>query len=403
MGPKIVNIISLLFMTMSVILIFFQSELHPLQKISLVISYPVLYEYSVIGRSYSLVFFLLVCYGILYSKRREHPILLSLILGLLWNTHLLLSGFVGIQSIFLLKEYFQNKNMLKEKEKKKIRIAFFLLFLFGLFFILQYLPKVFLSDGMSFGDNISFIQILFIGVIFLFNLSCSTNNIMIIFLIVIVSFLFYQIVKKEKKIPFIYLFSILFIVGIVSITLKGISIYILSLSFSIYCCCILMVSNKINSNRIIKYLMIMISLFSIPILYQIYQLDINSNYSNSKELSLSMKTIPKDSIILCVSDSICSSVIPYDNHKYYGVRSRDYFTYIVWNQKREGTISYSSIYQFIDKNDSIYYLYTGYSKDDDIFLKKIKEKYSLKKIYQSKVKSYSFENYQLYQIKKFHS
>ena len=60
-GPKSVNILSFVFMSIAVYLIIFKTDLKSWKKIVLILNYPVLYEFSVIGRSYSLVFLLAYC------------------------------------------------------------------------------------------------------------------------------------------------------------------------------------------------------------------------------------------------------------------------------------------------------------------------------------------------------
>ncbi|MCM1335589.1 MAG: hypothetical protein NC084_11190 [Bacteroides sp.] len=76
-------------------------------KAAYVFSCGSLFFCSVISRVYCLIPFLLALIAIVYPKRRKHPILFGLLIGLLANTHVCFCGLVGIFGIYLLIELFR--------------------------------------------------------------------------------------------------------------------------------------------------------------------------------------------------------------------------------------------------------------------------------------------------------
>ena len=92
-GLKIVNIISLVLISLSAYLIIYKTKLKDIYKISIVFSYPFLYEYSIVGRSYALIVLLITLLAILWEHKKDNAILIGLLIGLLLNTHIFMGEF----------------------------------------------------------------------------------------------------------------------------------------------------------------------------------------------------------------------------------------------------------------------------------------------------------------------
>ena len=398
-GPKSVNILSFIFMTISVYLILFKSKLNNIQKLCIIISYPVLYEFSIIGRSYSLLFLLLTIYGLLYPNREKHPIFLAVILGLILNTHLFMAGFVGI-NFFLFYIYKILKN--KKKTKKEILIGFLIMLLFFCLLFIQFYPYLFINEKMTISHTISFAKFIMLFFSILFG-GCGLQSIIITTLSIIVFiFIYIYFYKKEKSIFTILIISYLFIIIFIAFTYNNIAIYTLVLSLSLLFTIVIATSKKIKYDINITIALVIISIFSSISTVKAYYLDYNYNYSSSKEIAQYINNnIEPNSIFICNTDSLCSSIIPYVDNKFYNSRTNKSFTYIIWNKEREQKTNKNKLFNYIDNNNSIYYIVSYYDYKADIdLLKQLRSKYNpIQKYISRKTISNNDESYIIYQIK----
>lgn len=111
-----VSVISWFFMAMGAWLLLFKVELPMLLKPVILASSGFLYVNSVMLRVYCLIPPLLFLILWIYPKRREHPVLYGLLIALLANTHILISGIVGILGIFMLWDLFSEWKDSSKKE-----------------------------------------------------------------------------------------------------------------------------------------------------------------------------------------------------------------------------------------------------------------------------------------------
>lgn len=76
-------------------------------KAALLFSSCMLYTNTVISRVYVLIILILTVIAAVYPHRRKHPILFGLLVALLTNTHICMSGLVGIIGIYMLIDCFK--------------------------------------------------------------------------------------------------------------------------------------------------------------------------------------------------------------------------------------------------------------------------------------------------------
>lgn len=103
------QVISLLFVLTGVVYFLFKSPFNNIIKTLVVFSSGILYYMPVISRNYSLVPVLLFLAAGLYGKRKENPVLYSIIIVLLANTHILMLGFCLILAFIFCIELIKDK------------------------------------------------------------------------------------------------------------------------------------------------------------------------------------------------------------------------------------------------------------------------------------------------------
>ena len=84
------------FMCIASFLLIYKAPFKAITKASILMSAGFFYFLPVIARGYSLIPFFVLMAAILYSKRKEQPILYAIPLFFLANTHAIMFGFVGI-------------------------------------------------------------------------------------------------------------------------------------------------------------------------------------------------------------------------------------------------------------------------------------------------------------------
>ena len=154
------QIISLLFVFISILFILFKSPFNKFEKIIICFSSGLLYFLPIVARNYALipVFIFLLAY--LYPKRINKAWLYSITLLLLSNTHSLMFGFCGI--LFCLFSYEKIKEYLIEKDIKLLYPSILLLVNFVILF-LMFLSVTTSNYAIQNSDtkNLSFIQTIF--------------------------------------------------------------------------------------------------------------------------------------------------------------------------------------------------------------------------------------------------
>lgn len=400
-GPKIVNIFSICFMALAVYLILFHTKLNFVQKICFLVTWPVLYEFSVVGRSYSLVFLLLIVYSIIYPRRRENPVLIGIILGLLLNTHLLIAGFVGINAFwFYGYEYFLNKDK-SSFNNKKMWISFIIFLLFCILLLLQFYPILISNDGMSLNKLLSFSNVLSLMIVLVFMVSNSVNILFMSISIGIVLLLILFIFRNNKVSFWKLIVNYLYMAFFLAYIFGSVSPYMIGLSFTVLLSSVLMMDSKCFSSRRLTIYLIVASIVSVPAICLSYKTDFSHNYSSAVATAKYItKNISDDATFICTSDSYCSSLISYLPNSFYHSNSERFFTYVVWDKKREDKANLLNLDNFINNHTSLYYIYIPNDELNSSVFPYLEMNYDLKKLYITKEKMYSGEEYVIFRIDK---
>lgn len=87
--------------------VMFRAPFHIVTKAALLFSGGFLYFNSVMSRVYCLINLFAVLIAWLYPKRKEHPVLFGFFIAMLANTHICISGFIGIMGIFMITDLFR--------------------------------------------------------------------------------------------------------------------------------------------------------------------------------------------------------------------------------------------------------------------------------------------------------
>jgi hypothetical protein len=106
--PYIMQVFHVLISTAFVFLINRYAPFSLLSKILITFGYYSFYEYNIISRNYGLGFLFVVIILMLYKNRRQHYVLISLVLFFLANTHVHALMLSGLLSLVLLIDYIQN-------------------------------------------------------------------------------------------------------------------------------------------------------------------------------------------------------------------------------------------------------------------------------------------------------
>lgn len=397
-GPKSVNYLSIFFMACAMYLVLFRSKLNDIQKMCLLFSYPVIYEYSVVGRSYAFLFFLLVLFGFYYPKRKEMPILFSILLGVLLNAHLFMTGLVGIVSLsFYGSEWFHRKEN-DPNTNRRIFIGFCIFFLMGLLFVLQFYPVLFHNDGMSLNHQFNFVH--FIMLIFM-NLFLNHCNIVILgFILSMIAslVLFFQLSKSQKKRLLLYFLYCVFVSFIMEVIWGVPSLYHVALTYVVFFSCLLSMGEEISHNKVITACLVVISCLSLGACWTAITYDLKHPYSNAKEVATYMnQNLDSNKLVVCFYDYLCSSLAPYSDFTYYSFTEEKPITYVVWNQEREER-SFDKLVRAFQKEKNFYFIYRNEENETKLNIESLEERFPMKKIYESPESSFANEDFIIYEV-----
>lgn len=158
---EVLPLISWFFSVMTVLLILWKAPFGLGMKAAVIFSGGFLFFHSVNSRVYCLIPFLLCLIAILYPKRKKHPVLFGLLIGLLANTHVCFCGMVGIFGIYMLVELFRDWKNASAKENLFRVIGLGIAGVGVLMLVLPLLHSISLNDstadisaGMTFGKGL---------------------------------------------------------------------------------------------------------------------------------------------------------------------------------------------------------------------------------------------------------
>ena len=118
-GCNSMLVVSWLASCLTVCLVLFKSPFNNYVKAAFVLSGGMIYYMPVVSRVYCLIPLLLFSVSVIYPKRNDYPVAFGLIIACLANTHICMSGFVGIVGIYMLIDYF--KGLRSDPMNLKIR------------------------------------------------------------------------------------------------------------------------------------------------------------------------------------------------------------------------------------------------------------------------------------------
>ena len=394
LGLKIVNVLSLIFMSISAYLIIYKSKLKDIYKISIVFSYLFLYEYSIIGRSYSLITLLVTIIALLWENKKKNAIPIGILIGLLLNTHIFMGGFCFLLFVvFYIYQLLFNRKTNSKKENINILIGFIIICIFGILLILQFLPVVFNGISMSTNNDFNLMDILY-NMFMVFACFRINRYYLFIFILLICVIVYLVMLYKDNKRYFwLFILNMILFSCISTYVFKALMSHnaILPILFILFIC---LANYKDKSN----FILLVMFIFFIPNIIISWSDEINMYYSAAEPTYNYIKeNISKDSIITTMYDAHVSTIMGYSkDYKIYDFKSNDYYTYVVWNQERENE---DIDFEYIDKelnNKEVYYISIRENIYD--YDQIIKKHYKLKKIYRTKESTIFNENYVIYKI-----
>lgn len=271
-------IIPIFFSTIGIIIFEYKIKAPWYIKVLFPFTYFIFYQYTIVARSYCMVFPMLMIIAFIYDKKLEKPILYSLILLFFMNISLhtlIISG--SLYLIFLIDVY---KN--KKFGDKKVLIACILIFIELLLTLICTIPAIDCSFVGNGGREIThIISEATIGSDYDILIECIITA--------IIATIFIFVLKNQRKLNNFY-FIILFvpvIAVLMFITYQGWHIGIIWILIFTY----FIINNMINDSKIIKIFMIIVCLIQIYWTISSCIYDFYNNYSASKDASDFLKTI----------------------------------------------------------------------------------------------------------------
>lgn len=408
----------------SVFLIFQFSPFNRLAKFAVAFSAGFLYFFPVIARSYSILPLLVFLLAVFYPKAKDKPVLYSILLILIANTHIIMFGFASLLGFLFFYESF-----IKNKINIKNYIIPLSIWILGLLAVILQLhsttsSNVFISLDFSniVANTVKVVSQFFINGYD--NQYADTGKIifpMFGVFAILVSFLLYIwffviLFVNDKKIFFVTFLSILF----------QLVIYIVGYNHwifanRIFCAHIILIfafwvmlkNNefknlpKINNKKFINITIAVFFFLTILNGIRYSVLDCLYSYSGAKETAeFIQKNIQgKDTLIITDNEPYCVALAYYLQGKkgiYSAIHQKD-ITYIVWDENLYHMLS--------DGGWDEYVKFMRQEKNEDFLTKKIYaviptfNKYSLniahpknyKLIFESKPSILKFEGFSIYE------
>lgn len=403
------NYISLLMCTISVYILFRRSQLPIIAKIAVIFSSMFLFYNPVVCRSYSLIVLLCVILATEFKNRLLHPVRFAILISLLMQTHIVIYGLCFGLMIELLIQLINNKT-----QKKITLLSMMIPVLSTIILFIELLPRpnypaytnVSLSTILT---NININNILK-RIASIAYVSWGIKNVLLVFLIFIIFIIFglSQIIVLKKN------NCLKDNINKVFISFCGINYYFI-ISLFVY-----------SSHSQLASILMMIIVFSIWIIYEdnnylclpsllfiilasmltfipaqsLLKLDINSNYSTSKQTAKYIEKIVEENSIIFLDDyqGYDTPIVAYVSSNrndicFYSLLLNKQYKYNSWIYQNEYTqLSCEEILN-IDtstfNSENIYYIST--------FEINVTENFSL--IYKN-CDSFTNENYYIYKISK---
>lgn len=393
------SLISWFFMAAGALVLLFKVELPFSLKAAILASSGFLYFNSVMLRVYCLIPPLMFLILWLYPKRGQHPVLYGLIIALLANTHLFISGIVGMLGIFMIYELFSQWKSSGSKENIGRMIG---LFIAGVGVLVLVLPLVgsIENNGTTFMErlpdsrnyilalsevpaeagqnNILFSESDGIVCFIISNLFCIVFWVMVVML---------RHWKKAFAIEISFLLIYCFLCEYVMITLPNrASIFLLTLAFAF---CLAQYEKpvfksyksaanagkimdwivKIDNNSKNVYAKILTILFVLAIPSGLVYLfrDITGNFCGSKEMAAYIsENFDSDTTFFALGRSMPELSVYDPNIKVFNVNLCDFDTYCKWEYKYRPKEEPDAVMKKLLEYDKLYCI-DYYVEDDPIY------------------------------------
>lgn len=290
-------------------------------KILLPYTYYIFFQYTIVARSYNLLFPILMAIVYIYPNKKEHLLKYGILLFLLMNTSLygfLIAG--GFWSEFLVEELMRNKEK-KQKMKNNLKIFFAVLTVLFISVIICVFPTNDVGGGIGV-KNIWFIVLS--NSLFTSSSNIFTNIIGVILFLII----YWRLLKtKDPNIVFrtlvLSIFNFMWIIFVVGKAWHIGIIFLIILTIAI-------INNKLKTDRII-YILLMAS-----IIIQIYWSmsasikDIKSLYASGEVVSRYLKEIGIEDKEIIGIDFFSVQLNPYFDKNLYKNYNKSYY---IWSIK----------------------------------------------------------------------
>lgn len=355
------------FMCMAVFILLYKSPFNIFIKMAIILSAGFIYFLPVIARGYSLIPFFTLMAAILYSKRKEHPILYAIPLFFLANTHVIMFGFVGILFVCFLYE------MIKEKSFSKQNISAILIIFTGLLLVVLQLYNTTQSNTLiayNFENLILKVcKTLSFFFINFYNNMITANHSLVFpiidlpcILVLFLSFLalIINLCVNSKKLFLIAIAGIgfqFFIYFFVYNPHTYVTRIYCALIILIFCFWILYEQNSFNETKKIskkKFTTVILTLFFALSIYNginYYNLELKYDYAGAKQTAAFIKkNLPQNAVYLIDNEPYLISLAYYlgDDYKLYSITRNKTLNYVVWDKIANLYFSNESLFLYCE-------------------------------------------------------
>lgn len=307
------NIIGYAIVLISAWIFLFKTNLSLLFKAIVLLTVPFTYIFSAISRNYCLMLLLLMLIVVLYDKKKDKPILYSILIALLVHTHSLAWGIVaGLTLAFHFKEiilYFKNKQ--NNPHIKRIIIGLILIAISTILVVLE----LYGTTNSDYGVGTS---------------SYITYCIKIMLAMLFVTLLFSIINKSNYTEFFILLCSFGFQILIYTCVYSSILFQRFMLIFTLLLFYLMLLSKtelpRKKLDLICIIYLLFVCLFASSQFVNTIINDVKYPYSSAKEMANYInENLPENTTILIDASIIGQSIIPYlDSAKFYDIAYDSY-------------------------------------------------------------------------------
>lgn len=303
------NFISFLFSSLGVSVFLFKSKFKWYIKFLLPFTYFIFFQYTVVSRGYSLLFFLLSCLAAIWESRSKYYVVFTILLLLLLSSEVYM--FLVAGSIYFLEliDYLKHKKT-RTKVKLVCLIILFFSFLMTAIYVFPYSTNTFNPiSSRNYIISDSFIT------------SFNFNNVIsIIISILLVLLIIIVYLKKNNFYYFIQSFIIIFPV-ISFMQIKYYNLWHLGIPFLIFIFIVWI--QKLHQNKIIIFILLFSCIFQTLWSFSSSWYDINNSYSPVNEVVKEIKKYDYKNLVIYGSGFYDSSYNPYFEKNIYSNWNRE--------------------------------------------------------------------------------